>query len=423
MPFSEEQISLKQKIYQKFSDAEKKYRQHQEYSTKEHAKFQKDLETLEQYNENKEIQYTIVSLNTNIHNKSVIYNMYKRLKTLPQDGDEYHKITHWIDYAISLPYDDYITFPFNKKELTTFLQTVATRLDAELYGMQSVKEQILVFVDNKIRNPHMKKCSLGLVGAPGTGKTRICRILADILGFPFEQISMGGVRDPTFLKGNRSVYIGSEPGEIVKCLIKMKKKNGIIFLDEYDKIENNDVRSTLLHITDSSQNSQFMDTFLSGLKIDLSYIWFVYSMNNIPSDDAVADRVFLIEVDGYTMDEKVKILKDYMLINALHNVGLNNKKVNICDDIAKYIVLKVSHPNEKGVRSIEKAIGSIVNKLSFLLNHQDKKGNTQFNVSFNTKRKIKFPLHITKEIVDSCISQSTPKISPTSSNITSIPPI
>jgi len=408
MDFSEEQIALKQKIYQKFNDAQKRYRQHHVYSTQEHSRFQKELEQLEKYNEKQEIQYAILSLNTDMHNKSVIYNAHKRLQTLPYDSEEYHKIKHWLNWAISLPYDNYIEFPFNKRELTSFLQNVAQKLDEKLYGMKSVKEQILVFVDNKIRNPHMRKCSLGLIGSPGTGKTRICSLLADILGFPFQQISMGGVNDSTFLKGNRSVYIGSEPGEIVKVLKRMKKKNGIIFLDEYDKIENNDVRSALLHITDSSQNSNYVDTFLSGIKIDLSYIWFVYSMNKLPADDAVADRIFSIQIDGYNRDDKINIIRNYMLKEALKNVNMDEKSVIITDDIAGYIIDTVSHPNEQGVRSIEKAIGSIVNKLSFLKNHQDVKGKLDFDVSFNTNRKIKFPLKLTKPLVESCLTHMSP---------------
>jgi ATP-dependent Lon protease len=411
MQFSEESIALKKRIYEKFNDAKNRYVQHQEYTNREHKRFEEEIKELESYNEGQEMKYRILALNTSMQNKSIIYNGYKRLQTLPSDGDECHKLGNWLKWAISLPHDNYITFPFNKRKLTSFLQEVARRLDHELYGMERVKEQILVFVSNKIQNPHMKKCSLGLIGAPGTGKTRICRVLANVLGFPFEQISMGGVADATFLKGNRSLYIGSEPGEIVKALCRMKHKNGILFLDEYDKIENHDVCSALLHITDSSQNSTFMDTFLSGIQIDLSYLWFVYSMNNLPADDALRDRVFVVEVEGYSRDDKVKILSDYMLREALRNVKIDEKSVTFAPGTAEYIVDRVSQDEEQGVRSIEKAIESIVRKVSFLKSHQDRRGNLDFNVSFNMNRRVKFPLVLTKQIVDSCM-QETPRLVP-----------
>ena len=412
MSFSEESIALKKRIYEKFNEAKARYRQHQEYTNKEHKQFQKEIRELETYKKGQEMKYAILALNTSMCNKSVIYHAYQRLQSLPSDGDEYYKLENWLRWSISLPHDNYITFPFNKRELTSFLQTVSQRLDEELYGMQSVKEQILVFVDNKIKNPHMKQCSLGLVGPPGTGKTRICRILANILGFPFEQISMGGVTDATFLKGNRSLYIFSEPGEVVKALVRMKKKNGIMFWDEYDKIGDPDVRASLLHITDSSQNSEFMDTFLSGITIDLSYIWNVFSMNKVPEDHATADRIFLVKVDGYTQQDKAHIVRDYMLRNALKNVKMDEKSVSLPTDVAEYIVDRISSSEEMGVRSIEKAINSIVNKLSFIKSHQDRRGNLNFNVSFSVDHKVKFPLILTNDLVDSCLAQETPRVGP-----------
>jgi ATP-dependent Lon protease len=320
---------------------------------------------------------------------------------------------HWLKWATTIPYDNYKVFPFNKKELTTFLQKVSVKLDEELYGMKSAKEQILIFLNAKILNPHMRKCSLGLIGSPGTGKTRLARVLADILGFPFEQISLGGVSDPSFLKGHQYTYIGAQPGEIVKCLQRMGHKNGILFLDEYDKIsDNKDLCSALLHITDSSQNSGFSDTFLSGLVLDLSYLWFVYSMNELPKDDALRDRVFIIEVPGYDKNDKVNILREYMLPNALKNVKMDKDSVIMSEKVAEHIVTLVSSDDEQGVRSIEKAMNGIINKLAFIRNHQDRNGNLNFNVSFNLSKKILFPLDLTEEHVNTFLTHSTPRLGP-----------
>lgn len=411
--FSEESIFLKKKIYEKLKQSEFKYKQYMKYTPKEHSSFQKEIDELEQYNEGQELKYSILNLNTTKKNKQIIYNNYKQLSNIPVENDEHHKLKHWLKWATCLPYDNYRTFPFNKKELTSFLSKVSKKLDEELYGMKNAKEQILIFLNAKILNPHMKKCSLGLIGQPGTGKTRLSRVLANILGFPFEQISLGGVSDPTFLKGHQYTYIGAQPGEIVKCLNRMKYKNGILFLDEYDKIsDNKDLCSALLHITDSSQNSNFSDAFLNGINIDLSYLWFVYSMNEFPSDHALRDRMFIVEVPGYTLEDKINILQNYMLPKALSNIKMEKDSVSIPKDVAEYLVKKVSKENEQGVRSIEKAINCIVNKLMFIKNHQDKKGKLKFNVSFNMNKKVVFPLKLTQKHVDILLYNSSPYLGP-----------
>ena len=397
---SEEKISLQKKIFDKLEYAKNKYQKRSTISIEEKNRIEKELENLERYNEGQELKYSIVNLNTNIDNKRVIYGKYKRLLNIDTNSEEYHKLKHWLDWAISLPYDTYKVYPFNKRELTAFLQKVSKKLDEELYGMDNVKEEILIFLNAKIQNPEMKKCSLGLIGPPGSGKTIIAQVLAEALDFPFGQIFLGGIKDPAVLKGHQYTYIGSQPGAIVQCLKRMKHKNGILFLDEYDKILNPDVCSTLLQITDSSQNSKFRDTFLDGITLDLSYLWFVYSMNELPSDSAIRDRVFTIRVNGYNHDDKVNIIKDYMLPKALKNINLEPSSVILPRDVASYIVEQVSPDYEKGVRSLEKIINNMVNKITFLKNHQNNRGKIGFNVSFNLGKKIKLPFTFTRKNVD-----------------------
>jgi ATP-dependent Lon protease len=248
----------------------------------------------------------------------------------------------------------------------------------------------------------MKKCSLGLIGAPGTGKTMISRLLAKVLEFPFEQISLGGISNPDFLKGHQYTYIGAEPGEIAKCMKRMQYKNGILFLDEFDKIsENKYIYSSLLHITDPMQNSEFRDNFLSDITIDLSYLWFIYSMNKLPTDSALKDRVYIIEVPGYNLDDKIHILRDYLFPKALKNINKHEDSIIIHHDIAKYLVEKVSYPEDEGVRTLEQNVNTIVNKIDFLVQHNDKKGKiNSFNLSFDLNKQIQYPVKLTKQIID-----------------------
>ena len=181
------------------------------------------------------------------------------------------------------------------KNIPDTLFKIAKKLNEELYGMNEVKEQILTFINARLTNPHVRGCSLGLIGPPGTGKTTIARLLSTVLETPFAQMSFGGVRNADFLKGHDFCYIGSRPGEIVRCLSSMQYKNGILFMDEFEKIaDNKAITSCLLHIIDPQQNHEFRDSYLRELKIDLSHLWFIYSMNGEPTDSALNDRLYKI---------------------------------------------------------------------------------------------------------------------------------
>ena len=157
-------------------------------------------------------------------------------------------------------------------------------------------------------------------------------------------------RIPSILKGHDYTYIGSKPGEIAQCMIRMQRKNGIIFFDEFEKInDNQNVVNAMLHITDTTQNSDFKDNFFGDLRIDLSNVWFICSMNEKPNDKALSDRIFYIEVKGYSKKDKVKIVEKYTLPNVLKNVGLNEKDIEIPQEMIEKIIDKVSN-SEEGVR-------------------------------------------------------------------------
>jgi ATP-dependent Lon protease len=395
-------LEVRRELQKRFEEAIIKYKQYNKYSKEEHKNFEKEIKLLENYDENEELKYDILRLETSRENKQTIYNEYKRMRRLPFTDDELPKLRSWIRCAITLPHDKLKKIPYRKSELTKFLQMVSKRMDEELYGMTKVKEQILIFLNSRIINPKMQKCSLGLLGPPGTGKTSIVKLLADILEYPLEQISLGGVHSPEFLKGHQYTYVGAEPGEIIKCLKRMGVKNGILFFDEYDKVsENKDVCSALLHITDSSQNEKYQDNFLSGITSDLSYLWFMYSMNSRPADDALADRIFYVEIDGYSQLDKFFIVKDYLLKKAHKNMNWEPNSVFFQDDAIRYLVNKVSPESVPGIRSLDHAISTITNKINFLHHHQNKQGKmTSFKTTFDIGKKLDFPFYLGKENVD-----------------------
>ena len=342
------------------------------------------------------LRKSISDLQTTESNMEVICDKFSSLQSLSENSEEYPKLKEWLNCVIKLPFDRRKNFPYEDGGISHFLFDLKRQMDKELYGMEKVKEQILLFVNSKITNPLMKKCNIGLLGPAGCGKTSIARLLSRIMDFPFQQISLGGVKDSEYLKGHSYTYLGSQPGEIVRCLSRMKYSNGILFIDEYEKgVNNKDVCGTLLHITDPSQNSEYRDNYLSELTIDLSNIWFIYSMNSLPKNDACRDRIHVIELEGYTTKDKIAILTDYIFPKTLVNCGMKEDSIIINRDVSEYIVSKASTRFDKGVRSIEKCILDLVNKINFLICNQE---NT-FILSFSLTEKLELPLVLTRDIV------------------------
>ena len=400
---------LQKKYIEEFEDYNK-------YPKEEHEKIEEIAKKLHFTNTKSSLKRSILMLNTSDKNKGVIYKKYLEWEEISPDDHDYHKMKSWLTSATQLPYDNIKQLPCQKSQFTKFLKKVLKRLNKELYGMDKIKEQIMIFLNTKLNNPKMKGCSLGLVGPPGVGKTTIAKCLAKCLEWPFQQISFGGVQDPQFLKGHDYTYIGAKPGEIALCMQRMKYKNGILFFDEYEKIGNNkDINSFLLHITDFQQNNEYHDSYFSEIDIDLSKLWFIYSMNSLPKDSALKDRVYSIEVPGYSIKEKKKILCDYTLPKMLKNIGLTNNEITINEEISEYFIKKIDK-KEPGIRNIENRTKELINKVHFMVNHQSKKGKLKgFNcISFKYSSKLKYPLKITKEIIDELLKNSDEKFNPLS---------
>jgi ATP-dependent Lon protease len=399
-PYTEESLHYRDAISKLLSVYKKEFRENQKYR-KELNVLEKKINVL---NDISIWPSKIIKLNTNDYNKETIYKKYIEFKNMTKDDEEYGKLERWMKAALSLPFDNVIegSIPHNENNsFSLYLKQVKDKLDEKLYGMDDVKEQILLFLHIKLKNPSLQGCCLGLIGPPGCGKTSIARSLADILEYPFEQISFGGVNNTDFLKGYNYTYVGSRPGEIVNCLTRMKYKNGILFFDEYDKItQNPDIIACLLHLTDFSQNNAFRDNYLSDLEVDLSRLWFIYSMNELPENSALRDRIFPIYISGYSIKDKVRIIVDYLFPKHLEQAFLQKSDVIINDHVANFIIGMSCNENDKGIRTIEKAVKDIINKLSFMIIHDSQSFD---KMSFFPKSKITLPLLLTNEIVEKCL--------------------
>lgn len=315
-----------------------------------------------------------------INNSLLPNNNKQELRTMlanvsEDDSHDYPKVMNFISQALSIPFNKIkYDIPDSTKEL---YMRFKNSLNKKLFGMDKVKEEIITTLCCKFKNPNSKYKAIALVGPPGTGKTTIARTIASVFNIPFEQISMNTVSKGSDLTGHNYTYIGSQPGMIAKALIKMKCNNGVLFFDEIDKVNSNsndDAYNTLMSILDFSQNSEFTDNYFQNIKIDLSNLFIVCSLNHMDNlDNVLADRIKFIFVDGYNMNEKIKI--GYNMIEKISNeFNISKDEIIVTEEILKYILRDVEENERKlsncelgGVRCLESALKHIFERLRILM--------------------------------------------------------
>jgi len=319
------------------------------------------------------------------------------------NDSEFHKLKDWINKILTVPFNETKNIIFNNDIITCnninkIMLDIKNSLDKEIYGMNQIKEELLIILNHKINNPNSSEHSIALIGPPGIGKTKLIRTFANILNIPFVQISMGGINDSSFLEGHSYTYESARPGKIVESLIKMKSNAGILFFDEIDKISNSskgiEVSNQLLHITDFTQNSSFTDNYFSELPIDLSKIWFIFSLNDEKLlDPILKNRMNLIFLSEYNCNDKIEIINNFLIPNICSSLKFDSSFVIINNDIKKYIINTYS--KEPGIRSLKRVINIIYSKLQVLYQSL----NTDMIFSFSIQN-FKIPHTLTINNVD-----------------------
>lgn len=288
--------------------------------------------------------------------KDRILKEIKRFKMLSASSSESGVARGYIETLLDMPWDK--MEPENRD-----LGNAEAILERDHYGLKKVKERILEFL--AVRNLTSKGESpiICLVGPPGTGKTSIAKSIAEALEKKYVRVCLGGVRDEAEIRGHRRTYVGALPGRIAEGIKSAKVKNPLMLLDEIDKVSGDhkgDTASALLEVLDSEQNKAFRDHYLE-IPIDLSEVLFIATANyaeNIPRP--LYDRMEIVEVSGYTANEKFHIAKDHLLKKQLEKNGLNSEQADISDDAIRAIIS--GYTRESGVRSLEREIGKVLRK-------------------------------------------------------------
>ena len=294
-------------------------------------------------------------------NESVKKHFFKELDKIQRmnpNAAEYSVQRNYLDLLLELPWNEFTADQFD-------LSRARKILDKDHYGMEKVKERILEYLAVLKLKGNMRSPILCFYGPPGVGKTSLGKSIAKALGREYIRMSLGGVRDEAEIRGHRKTYIGAMPGRIIQNLRKVKSANPVFVLDEIDKVgrdAHGDPSSALLEVLDPEQNSTFYDNYVEQ-DFDLSRAMFIATANSLSTiQPALLDRMELIEVSGYTLEEKIEIARQHLIPKQIEEHGLKKSQFKISPKALQKLIEQ--YTRESGVRSLEKRIAKVIRSVA-----------------------------------------------------------
>ena len=277
-----------------------------------------------------------------------------KLERMHSHSPDYSIIYNHCDLMLDLPWQDYTPDNYD-------LKNAKKVLDADHYGVQKIKNRILEYLAVLKLKGDMKSPILCFIGPPGIGKTSLGKSIANAIGRKYSRVSLGGLHDESEVRGHRKTYIGAMPGRILQNIRKCKSSNPVMILDEIDKIGSDfrgDPSSALLEVLDPEQNGSFYDNYLE-LEYDLSKVLFIATANNIQNiQPALRDRLEIIDLSGYAVEEKIEIAKTHLVSKQQEAHGLAKVNIKISDAVLQKII--ESHTRESGVRELDRQLASVM---------------------------------------------------------------
>ncbi len=279
----------------------------------------------------------------------------QKLQRTPQGMPDYSLQMNYLNMMLDLPWN-------HRGDYNSSLQKARKRLDSNHFGLEKVKERVLEMMAVLNLTEQRKSPVLCLVGAPGTGKTSLGKSIANALGREYVRVALGGIHDEAEIRGHRRTYVGAMPGRIINGMLKAGVNNPVFVLDEIDKVQSNNISgdpmAALLEVLDPEQNHAFHDNYLDE-DYDLSSVLFIATANSIASiHPALIDRMEVIEVPGYIMEEKLEIAKHYLVPRQLKECGFKRNDYTFTSDVLRSII--DDYTRESGVRQLEKIIAKVI---------------------------------------------------------------
>ena len=285
----------------------------------------------------------------------------EKIEEMKTQNNEYYKQKMFVDNILKYPWStnsNYYEELNTSNKINNYLNDIKSNLNKLTYGHIEVKNILLQIIANWITNPSSSGKPLGFVGPPGVGKTLLAKSISKALKIPFAEITLGGQNDGELLHGHGYTYSGSQPGLIIKKMVDMGQEIGILFFDELDKTSAkhgtiNEITSILIHLTDPNMNKSFQDRFFQGIDFPLDKAIFIFSYNDASKIDPILlDRLTQIKINSYTIEDKINIIKEFIIPEFKLNIN-----INIDDSILEYII--DNYTNESGIRDIKRKMESI----------------------------------------------------------------